>query len=179
MPKKNAGFTLIEILVTISIVLLIAAVGVPNLKRFTSDQQLDEAASNLVQVLKLAQSSANSSVRCLNGQPSSSWTVNFYQGEYNLVVSCGSEESSTTWKKIGNIPYYPKKPGEIKLSGNSCQTAGDLYLTFDTRQNLRGGCSSGNSNTPYEIILKNNKTNGMTKVKIEAGGVISLEKISP
>lgn len=179
MPKKSTGFTLIEILITISIVLLITTMAVPNLKRFSQDQELDEAASNLVQVLRLAQSSAYSSVRCSNGQPSSSWTVNFYLGEYNLVVSCGPEGTLTTWKKIDNTAYYPKKPERIKLAGNSCQTAGDLYLTFDTQQKLTGACNSGNSTTPYEIILKNSQTGGREKVKIEEGGIISREKVSP
>lgn len=179
MPKKNSGFTLIEILITISIILLIAAVAVPNLKRFTSGQQLDEAASNLVQVLRLAQSSAYSSVRCSNEQPSSSWTVNFYSGEYNLVVSCGSEGNLTTWKKIGNIPYYPKKPEQVRVSGNSCLAAGDLSITFATSSELTGICSSGNSTTPYEIILKNIQTGEREKVKIEAGGIISQEKVAP
>ena len=56
--KKNAGFTLTELLITLAIVGALLAVGVPSLKTFLQGSQLIAASNELISALHVARSEA-------------------------------------------------------------------------------------------------------------------------
>src|SRR3989344_6241652 len=91
-PKTHnqTGFTLVEILIVLSIIGITAAAAVPGLRRFGDDQKLDAASSNIVQVIKQAQSSAKSGIRCTTSGSTSTgkWTLELKQNSYLLKSEC-------------------------------------------------------------------------------------------
>jgi type IV fimbrial biogenesis protein FimT len=56
--KKNSGFTLIELMITMAIVAILLTVGVPSLKTFMQGNQLIAATNELVSALHVARSEA-------------------------------------------------------------------------------------------------------------------------
>jgi type IV fimbrial biogenesis protein FimT len=56
--KKYSGFTLIELMITLFIVGILLAVGVPSLKTFMQSNQLVAASNELISALHLARSEA-------------------------------------------------------------------------------------------------------------------------
>ncbi len=56
--KKNSGFTLIELMITISIVAILLTVGVPSLKTFMQGNQLIASTNELISALHVARSEA-------------------------------------------------------------------------------------------------------------------------
>jgi len=56
--KKNSGFTLIELMITVSIVAILLTVGVPSLKTFMQGNQLIASTNELVSAIHVARSEA-------------------------------------------------------------------------------------------------------------------------
>ena len=56
--KKNSGFTLIEIMITLIIVGILAVVGLPSLSSFTSSGNLVSSSNELVSAIHIARSQA-------------------------------------------------------------------------------------------------------------------------
>ncbi len=84
----NSGFTLVEILVAISILAVIGVISIPNLSRFNDNQTLQVVSSDLVRVLRQAQSSANSRIGCVGNFISREWDVTLTTNTYSLYNSC-------------------------------------------------------------------------------------------
>lgn len=57
-PKAVAGFTLIELMVTLAVVAITLAIGVPSFQGVVSDNRLTGAANNLIGALNVARSEA-------------------------------------------------------------------------------------------------------------------------
>ena len=57
--KKQAGFTLYELLITVLIVGVILAMGIPNLRQFTQNSRMTGAANDLNSAFHLARSEAS------------------------------------------------------------------------------------------------------------------------
>lgn len=72
MNKKGA--TLLEILITIVVISIIAVVAVPNLKKFSENQILENKSLEVITTLNQAQSNASSGVKCA-ASPSLFWEV--------------------------------------------------------------------------------------------------------
>ncbi len=58
LSAQNAGFTLIELMIVITIVAIFVTVGVPNFQNLISDNRLSTQANRLVSSLQLARSEA-------------------------------------------------------------------------------------------------------------------------
>ncbi len=56
--KNNKGVTLIELLITITIISLLAGIGIPQYSRFVADGRIRGAAGDLVQHMRLARTMA-------------------------------------------------------------------------------------------------------------------------
>ena len=57
--KKQTGFTLYELLITVLIVGVILAMGIPNLRQFTLNSRMTGAANDLISAFHLARSEAS------------------------------------------------------------------------------------------------------------------------
>lgn len=70
---NNKGFTLIELIVVISLIAITSVVAFVNFKTQEQDRLLVGATSDLVTWLRLAQQNAKSGVKCTGNKPSSGW----------------------------------------------------------------------------------------------------------
>ena len=72
----HKGFTLVELMVVISILSLLGLVSYANIRKFREGQVIEKSASDLQSLLRLAQSNATARLKC-NGQFGATWLVEF------------------------------------------------------------------------------------------------------
>jgi prepilin-type N-terminal cleavage/methylation domain-containing protein len=127
--QGQKGFTLIEILIAIAIIGLISAVAIPNLRRFNSENVVNVTTQDMVRLIRQAQSSAASGIKC-NGTLPEIWY--FY-------VGMGND------KTYGVNARFPN--GSTCYSGGAIQVSSGINTTSSV-------CSN---NSTIGIIFKGNK----------------------
>ncbi len=80
--KNNRGFTLIELMVTLAVIIVLLVVGVPNLKSFMQGNRLTSSTNLLVATLNLARSEA-----VKRGTPIKTCVSNAAQDDCNGVIN--------------------------------------------------------------------------------------------
>ena len=109
----SKGFTLVEILVAITIIATISILAIPNLRKFGEDQKLSDTSGDLIRILKEAQSSSMSGITC-SGVPSIGWEVQSNGASYSLVCKSANAPETIYTKPILDVT--------VKCSGNSSFT---------------------------------------------------------
>lgn len=103
--EKNNGFTLIEFLVVISVILLFLGVTLPRYNDYSSQQKLKSEAKKMIDVFELAKKKALSAdlfdKNCTNF---TSYRVTVASGSYSLSFGCSSIYSTVqTYNLLTNI----------------------------------------------------------------------------
>ena len=126
--KKNRGFTLVELMVTIAVVAIISAIALPSMSNFIVKMRVDNQITELQRLLLTARNNAinteqNTSVCPLSGNVCA--TNNNWHGEIGVISADGviKEKSAIqTGDKLqfehSNIVYTPSG----QLNGNSSGT---------------------------------------------------------
>ena len=102
-PHRNgAGYTLVELLVVISILAVLGVFVIVNFKNFAQDQVINKSIGQMQSVLRLAQSNATSGAFCLIGCPNPNlacgdWWAEFSAGGSQINLFCAK---STSVQKI-------------------------------------------------------------------------------
>lgn len=109
---KNKGFTLIEILLAMSMVLLIASGSFIGFKSFNQQQALSSTWDTLRNNFNEARSNAASQVIRTNvcnspGQTLVGHQLNFYTNSYDLVEVCRTAGGAESTPVIKTIPLPP------------------------------------------------------------------------
>lgn len=173
MPKKDAGLTLLEILITVAMIALVLVIAIPNFRSYNKDQTLDEAVDIVFQTLKQAQSSATSGILCGDsGKPSQDWVVKLNSATFELNVTCDPLVSpAPIWPKSTARPYSLTASDITVDPISSCGT--ESMLVKFTGNAVEVSCTSVTpTGPPYFIKLKNSSGSTGT-VNIGTGGVIS------
>lgn len=88
---KRTGFTLVELLVSISIIGVLSVIGITSYNQFNRRQILITTVQNLVSELRITQSKAESGERpagCVGSM--TGYKVTFYSGGYKIEANCNS-----------------------------------------------------------------------------------------
>jgi len=157
MLKDNRGVTLIELLVTIAIVAILAAVAAPNIGPWMEKRKLNDASRNIVSSINLARNEA------MNRNKTMDFVI-YYKNDpllYKLSVN------KTT---IGVIPdtALPKNVTISKVSG---------FTTSVTTTAIQFN-SKGYAVKAGYIIVENPKaakSNNKKKILINIGGAPTIE----
>lgn len=95
--KQHKGFTLIELIVTVGIIMMLLSGVVVNFSRFNDDQRLEQVGLTLQEDLRLAQGKALSGQKPSSGDCTAlyGYRVTFTESSYTIVPECseGSDYS--------------------------------------------------------------------------------------
>lgn len=160
MKKTASGFTLVELLVVITIMAIVGAYAFSNFGSFGEDQKLKSATQDIQSLLRQAQTNASTGVQCSNG----SWQVEFAADNKTINLKCST---SATPVKVLTLSSNISTSG---VSGSFCPTGTPFTITFEK---LSGKMSFGDPRcASLTITLINNKNSSIKDVRIEQGGRI-------
>lgn len=92
MPKLSAGFTLVELMVVISIMAILTVVAYINVGSFRQDQELVTMTADLQNFIRLAQTNATTNLQC-EGSPGADWIVEFKKEFSVIALKCSLSET--------------------------------------------------------------------------------------
>lgn len=172
--NSHMGFSLVEVLVSLGIIALLGAVAVPNLRNFSGSQEIDATAAQVVNVLRTAQSSAMSRIRCPNGDTSETYLVRLTSDNYSLIARCDLSGDQI----VSTNPYSPQATdNKTAFSGSIDVCFGQTTDVIFSKGRVTYSCFGTNIAQSGDVTLTlNNASKSLSKnVKIEAGGVIKVE----
>lgn len=172
------AFTLVEIMVSLGIIGLVAAVSIPNLREFNKTQDIDNATSQLVNVLKNAQSSASSRIQCPSGESSTSWQVNLDTSgatdTYSLISICATQGPVTI---INSTPFAATPTDQSTFQANTDVCSDQDAIIYFTNLQVSYQCENAVSPVMGNVRITLTKSGStLTKsIVVQQGGVIRVE----
>lgn len=117
--NKNFGFTAVELLIALGVIISILAIVLPSINTFRGRQSVDSTASEIVSLIEKAQS------QTLNSLSSSQYSVRIESGRAILFAGTTFTEGA-----LGNeiITYQSKV--HVATSGGTSFNGGGNTLTF-------------------------------------------------
>lgn len=165
------GFTLVEILVVITIMGILATLGIINYRTFQATQVLNEGVSLLQSTLRAAQSNATAAVKCGN-LGAATWMVTFGSNS-SFSLQCNTPTSSTLSPRNYNLPENIQISS---ISSVSCEAAGYPFaVSFSplfgaVRFESATACIASQSSITFR--LTNTKSGESKGVTVTSGGGI-------
>lgn len=167
MDKSNklysSGFTLIEILVVLTIVILLTGVSIAAFSNYNQESQLNKEAQKLVDVLNLTRGKAQTSdinFACSGSDEFGGYRVNLMDIDYDYAFrQCCRDTDTKIMVCADSILQTYKLPGNIRLTANS--DAVDFYPLSEGAK-------------PATITLENSPINKCLDVSVLDTGVISV-----
>jgi prepilin-type N-terminal cleavage/methylation domain-containing protein len=146
------GFTLIEILITITILSIIGGIGVVSLSNYKNRHSFDLDTTNVLEVLRSAQNKA------ILGERGTSWGVKFTSyadgGYYELFSGSGYATSS--------VSLHQTLTGTTRFSSPSSGFSKTVVFAK----------TSGKSDSAHSIVLRGAATNSINTVSVSSSGTL-------
>ena len=174
--KKNIGFTLLELMVTIGIVGIVTAIAVPNFFEWLPDYHLKKVARDLYSDMQFSKINAMKQNR--------DWAIVFDAGNKKYFV-CSAKGSDDSWAIAGNTiekeVTLPASGGVQYGHGSATKDATDSGglsfsdddITFNYNYATFNAMGAGQSGYVY---LENNKKTTTYAIGKESTGFISTKK---
>lgn len=168
------GFSLMEILVGVGIITLLTSVAIPNLRSFLKQQEIDNASLQVLSALKTAQSSAQSRIKCPNGQVSDTWIVRLTSGNYSLISKCQTGPDQNIYTKL----YAPSSAETLSTFSGTLDVCNgattDIIFSKNQVTYLCSGQLTAQTGT-VRLTLTSSASNLNKIVRIESGGILKIE----
>jgi prepilin-type N-terminal cleavage/methylation domain-containing protein len=172
--KKQAGFSLIELLVSVALVMLVVGLGVPAYLRFKDRQQVQQAKQQLETMIQMAKSKAQSGQMGACTQLSGYQIAALSSDEVRIREVCADPTEIPDWTAVSK-PVY-QLPTAVQLSDGT-DGSHDSVTEFDLEVSSLGGRfvhSGGSLAPPWDIVLQhNNPQVEDLSFTINAMGVVS------
>lgn len=169
--KVSRGFTLIELLIAIGIIVLIAAVAIPNLRSFREDILLSQATNEVSSGLRKVQANAQSGVECSTGNISSSWSIFFIQSQSKFELICNYEADDVET----SVTEETNTLSDIKLL-TACgeQPPSDNKIAFTSisigKSDVTIPCNDVSS--IFTVTIESEKSGQTRNINIDSNGLI-------
>jgi len=140
--SHEAGFSLLELLITMTVIVIVTAIAVPSFTRMYRAYQLDDVASQVAGVIKITRFEAvrrNMQVNCKITQSGSNPATTTIWTDSNGNGTVDSTEKQILLSSVANMVSASTPPGTTALAtaiGTSTLTAVSLSsgsITFDAR----------------------------------------------
>lgn len=172
--NKQEGFTLIELMVTVAVLVIVLSIAIPSFQNFIIDSRLNAAATELADAVRLARSEAikrsrpivlckvapTASDTCVTGSDWAGWAIHDEQ-------LAGSDKVI----RFGDFNTYG---GSIKLSSDS----GSQKFSFGADGLARIGSGAGKLIEEEKLTICSISGTGDKKRKVvfSAAGRLSIER---
>lgn len=128
---SSPGFTLVEIIIAITILAIAGVVAVPNLKKYNQNQNIDTAVSDTIQAIKRTQSNATSGMECSVGSfPTSGWSITLANDSYSISGICVDLVNGTSPTPEPYITNQKYTPDTVKMCNNSCGGSDPIEIKY-------------------------------------------------
>lgn len=171
--NAKEGFTLIEVLVAVSIASLAGVIALPGLRSFADRQQLTNAYQQIQTAINLTRSNAQNKTICANsGLASTDWRVTFVSStQFKIDAVCVSLSTQSTFT-ITDTSYIVSSTASPTVSCGS-----NTYVNFNNatgQADLYCGGSVLPLGTNLQIVTSLNSKPTTTKtIIINHGGSVS------
>ena len=150
--RKQSGFTVVELVVVISLIGILAAITIPNLLTWIPKYYIKSAARDLYSNMQLAKMAAI--------QNSADSTITYSSGPDTYTISGAMTATVTLEDDYRSGVRFDPAPGTAPFS--------DTSITFDSRGTVPGG--------PSYAYLSNADGSLLYRVGALVSGVIKLEQ---
>lgn len=161
--KTQNSFTLIELLITISIIVILTSLTIPFYNQYTAEQQLKNEGKKIVDLLELARKKAISadlaSYSCSSNTDFTGYQVTA-NNQFRIDLCCGT--SNTPCSNTNQITTY-NLPSQISVSS----LPNNFRFT-----NLEGKTSSS---TQITITIKQTTINKCVYIYVSPSGLINFD----
>ena len=173
---KNKGFTLVELLVVITIIAIISLVVFINLRSFEEDKELVAAAANLQNFFRLAQTNATTTVKC-GAQTNATWFVTFVE-KTRVELGCRLP-TATTLSNLSKRLIFNASIEISSIEGTS-PCSYPVNITYSPLYGLvefenANGCVSRSPKVKVTLKSSTNKMNQTKVVTINKVGTVNVE----
>lgn len=159
----------------VGIIGLLSAIAFPNLRSFLKQGEIDSAALQVLNTLKIAQSSAHSRIKCPKDEVSDTWIVRLTPQNYSLISVCQTSKEQFIFS---NRPYSPSAADTVKtFTGDVNVCPNDTTDIVFSKSRVNYICLSQVTlkTGTVRLTLTNSAGNLSKVVRIESGGVIKVE----
>jgi prepilin-type N-terminal cleavage/methylation domain-containing protein len=135
---KHKGFSLVELLVVMSIAVILASIATPSLVDMTKNSRINSAASEFQSVVQLARTEAitrNAIVNLYNPNTDGDWSDDIYlcQAASATTVCASNDVNFIKRFTIGDLTDDNIRNGNITIDSN---TTGDSFISVNSNGRL-------------------------------------------
>jgi prepilin-type N-terminal cleavage/methylation domain-containing protein len=149
--KCNKGFTIIELLMVVALVVVLSSISMPMYGQFQSETQVKEVSVDIVQALRLAR---EKSMAAINGD------------SYGVYIKTGTSPNLILYKG----PYYEARDENFD---QPIPVNRNIIFATESLQDVRFDPGTGETPTPGKIIISNSRTS--KSININRFGIVMEE----